>query len=104
MNAAAAAVAISPIPVDTHVGAVRIGKLHGDFVINPAEESYEELEMDLVVSGSRDAILMVECGANGVTEAEVLDALDIAHEEIKKICATIEELRGSAGKEKLEIE
>src|SRR5436190_1464364 len=104
MNGASAAIAVSPIPVPTHVGAVRIGKLHGDFVINPAEESYEELEMDLVVSGSSDAILMVECGANGVTEAEVLDALDIAHEEIKKICAAIEELRGNAGKEKLEIE
>ena len=47
---------------------------------------------------------MVECGANGVTEAEVLDALDIAHEEIKKICAALEELRAKAGKEKLEIE
>jgi polyribonucleotide nucleotidyltransferase len=104
MNGASAAVAVSPIPVPTHVGAVRIGKLHGDFVVNPAEESAEELEMDLVVSGSSDAILMVECGANGVTEAEVLDALDIAHEEIKKICAAIEELRAKAGKEKLEIE
>jgi len=104
MNGASAAVAVSPIPVPTHVGAVRIGKLHGDFVINPPEESAEELEMDLVVSGSSDAILMVECGANGVTEAEVLDALDIAHEEIKKICAAIDELRANAGKEKLEME
>ncbi len=104
MNGASAAVAVSPIPVPTHVGAVRIGKLNGDFVINPAEESAEELEMDLVVSGSSEALLMVECGANGVTEAEVLDALDIAHEEIKKICAAIEELRGKAGKEKLEAE
>src|SRR5215216_3638754 len=103
MNAASAAVAISQIPVPTHVGAVRIGKLHGDFVVNPAEETYEELEMDLVVSGSSDAILMVECGSQGVSEAEVLDALDIAHEEIKKICATIEELRAKAGKEKLEV-
>ena len=59
--------------------------------------------MDLVVSGSSDAILMVECGSQGVSEAEVLDALDIAHEEIKKICATIEELRAKAGKEKLEV-
>ena len=103
MNGASAAVAISQIPVPTHVGAVRIGKLHGDFVINPSEETYEELEMDLVVSGSSEAILMVECGSNGVSEAEVLDALDIAHEEIKKICSTIEELRSKAGKEKLEI-
>src|SRR5689334_17035557 len=104
MNAAAAAVAISPIPVDTHVGAVRIGKLEGDFVVNPSEETYEELEMDLIVSGSSEAILMVECGSQGVSEAEVLDALDIAHEEIKKICATLEELRSAAGKEKIEVE
>jgi polyribonucleotide nucleotidyltransferase len=104
MNGASAAVAVSSIPVPTHVGAVRIGKLHGDFVINPSEEQYDELEMDLVVSGSEEAILMVECGANGVTEAEVLDALDIAHEEIKKICAALEELRAEAGKEKLHIE
>src|SRR3954449_4247995 len=103
MNAASAAVAISPIPVPTHVGAVRIGKLNGDFVVNPSEETYEDLEMDLVVSGSKDAILMVECGSEGVSEAEVLDALDIAHEEIKKVCATIEELRAKAGKEKLEV-
>ncbi len=104
MNGASAAVAVSSIPVPTHVGAVRIGKLHGDFVINPEEEAYEELEMDLVVSGSTDAILMVECGANGVTEAEVLDALDIAHEEIRKICGALEELRGKAGKEKIQVE
>src|SRR5436190_1156402 len=104
MNGASAAVAVSAIPVPTHVGSVRIGKLHGDFVINPGEEAYEELEMDLVVSGSEEAILMVECGAQGVTEAEVLDALDIAHGEIKKICGSLEELRQAAGKEKLEVE
>ncbi len=104
MNGASAALAISPAPVDTHVGAVRIGKLDGDFVVNPDEESLGELEMDLIVSGSEDAILMVECGADGVTEAEVLDALDIAHGEIRKIVGAIEELRGIAGKEKVEVE
>ena len=104
MNGASAAVAVSPIPVPTHVGAVRIGKLDGDFVINPEEEALEELDMDLVVSGSEDALLMVECGANYVSEAEVLDALDIAHGEIRKLCGTMEELRQNAGKEKLEVE
>jgi polyribonucleotide nucleotidyltransferase len=104
MNGASAALAISEIPVDAHVGAVRIGKLHGDFVVNPEEETQEELEMDLVVSGTEEAILMVEAGADGVTEAEILDALDIAHGEIKKLCATMEELRRRAGKEKVEIE
>jgi polyribonucleotide nucleotidyltransferase len=104
MNGASAALAISPIPLPGYVGAVRIGKLDGDFVINPEEESLEDLEMDLIVSGSEEAILMVECGASGVSEAEVLDALDIAHGEIRKIVGTIEELRGVAGKEKLEVD
>jgi polyribonucleotide nucleotidyltransferase len=104
MNGASAALAISEIPVAAHVGAVRIGKLHGDFVINPEEETLEELEMDLIVSGTDEAILMVEAGATGVTEAEILDALDIAHSEIKKLCASIEDLRQQAGKEKIEIE
>ena len=104
MNGASAALALSEIPVADHVGAVRIGKLDGDFVINPEEESLDELELDLIVAGSEEAILMVEAGAQGVSEAEILDALDIAHAEIKKLCATIEELRGNAGKEKLEVE
>src|SRR5581483_9895919 len=89
MNGASAALAISDIPVAAHVGAVRIGKLHGDFVVNPEEEAHEELEMDLVVSGTEEAIL---------------DALDIAHSEIKKLCGAMEELRQKAGKEKIEIE
>jgi len=104
MNGASAALAVSHIPVAKHVGAVRIGKLDGDFVINPREESYENLEMDLIVAGTDEAILMVECGAGGVGEAEILDALDIAHGEIKKLCATMEELRQKAGKPKQEVE
>src|ERR687897_951192 len=104
MNGASAALAVSHIPVTAHVGSVRIGKLDGDFVINPPEESYENLEMDLVVAGTDDAILMVECGAGGVGEAEILDALDIAHGEIKKLCGAMEELREKAGKPKQEVE
>jgi polyribonucleotide nucleotidyltransferase len=104
MNGASAALAVSHIPVSTHVGAVRIAKLDGDFVINPREETYDDLEMDLIVAGTDEAILMVECGADGVTEAEILDALDIAHGEIKQLCATIEELRQKAGKPKQEVE
>ena len=104
MNGASAALAVSPIPVQEYVGAVRVGKLDGDFVVNPPEDRHEELEMDLIVSGSKDAILMVECGADGVTEAEVLDALDIAHAEIKKLVGAMEELAAKAGKEKLEVE
>ena len=104
MNGASAALAISPVPVAAHVGAVRIGKLDGDFVVNPDEERHEELELDLIVAGTDEAILMVEAGANGVTEAEILDALDIAHGEIKKLVAAMEELQQKAGKEKIEVE
>jgi len=104
MNGASAALAISPVPVAAHVGAVRIGKLEGDFVVNPEEERHEELELDLIVAGTDEAILMVEAGASGVTEAEILDALDIAHSEIKKLVAAMAELQEKAGKEKLEIE
>jgi polyribonucleotide nucleotidyltransferase len=103
MNGASAALAISPIPVQAHVGAVRIGKLDGDFVLNPEEEDLDELDMDLIVAGTDEAILMVEAGASGVTEAEILDALDIAHGAIRKLCGSIEELRQKAGKEKLEV-
>jgi len=104
MNGASAALAISPVPVAAHVGAVRIGKLEGDFVVNPPEDRHEELELDLIVAGTDEAILMVEAGASGVTEAEILDALDIAHGEIKKLCASMEELQQKAGKEKIEVE
>ncbi len=104
MNGASAALAISDIPVAKHVGAVRVGKLDGDFVVNPEEERLQELDLDLIVSGTDEAILMVEAGADGVSEAEILDALDIAHSEIKKLVATMQELREKAGKEKLEIE
>jgi len=104
MNGASAALAISPVPVGAHVGAVRIGKLGGDFVINPPEESLDELELDLVVAGTEEAILMVEAGASGLGEQEILDALDIAHGEIRKLCAAMEELQQKAGKEKIAVE
>jgi polyribonucleotide nucleotidyltransferase len=104
MNGASAALAISPVPVAAHVGAVRIGKLDGDFVVNPSEEDLAELDLDLIVAGTDEAILMVEAGASGVTEQEILDALDIAHSEIKKLTAAMEELQQKAGKEKMEVE
>ncbi|MGK2955677.1 MAG: polyribonucleotide nucleotidyltransferase [Solirubrobacterales bacterium] len=104
MNGASAALAISEIPVAKHVGAVRIGQLDGDFIVNPKEEDHPNLDLDLIVAGTDEAILMVEAGANGVSEQDILDALDIAHGEIKKLVATIEELRQKIGKEKLVIE
>ena len=105
MNGASAALMVSDIPFPSPVGAVRVGQdAEGNFVVNPEEEWMLESPLDLVVSGTEDAILMVEAGANEVSEAEILDALDIAHEEIRKICAAQRELASKAGKEKLEVE
>jgi len=106
MNAVSAALMISNIPFPTPVGAVRIGKIDGNFVVNPSEaDIYEGLsELDLVVSGTEDAVLMVEAGASEVSEADILDALDIAHGEIKKICAALHELVAKAGKDKDVVE
>src|SRR3954465_5854191 len=105
MNGASAALMVSNIPFPTPVGAVRIGKIEGNFVVNPDEEALLEADLDLVVSGTEEAILMVEAGANEIPEAEILDALDIAHSEIKKLCGAMRELGEKAGKSpKLEVE
>src|SRR5690349_2357407 len=103
MNGASAALAVSDIPFGATVGAVRIGKIDGNFVVNPAEELIAESDLDLVVAGTAEAILMVEAGANEVPEAEILDALDIAHSEIKKLTAAMDELGQKVGKTKIEI-
>src|SRR6478752_4072959 len=66
MNGASAALAISPVPVAELVGAVRVGKLDGDFVVNPPEDDHANLDLDLIVAGTKEAILMVEAGASGV--------------------------------------
>jgi polyribonucleotide nucleotidyltransferase len=106
MNGASAAVMISDIPFPSPVGAVRIGKVDGNFVVNPSEEdlladdSEGRSDLDLIVAGTEDAVLMVEAGANEIPEAEILDALDIAHAEIKKLCALQHRLREKVGKEK----
>src|ERR1700704_4046952 len=119
MNGASAALMLSDIPLPTPVGAVRIGKVDGNFVVNPKEEDLttsfgggtpgEEGEeegrsdLDLVVAGTEDAILMVEAGASESPAAEILDALDIAHAEIKKLCALQRELAEKVGKQKKPI-
>ena len=105
MNGASAALMISDVPLPTPVGAVRIGKIDGNFVVNPTEEDAARgADLDLIVAGTEEAILMVEAGANEIPEAEILDALDIAHDAIKKLCAAQRELAEKAGKAKLEIE
>jgi polyribonucleotide nucleotidyltransferase len=105
MNGASAALMVSDIPFPTPVGAVRIGKIDGNFVVNPDEEDLlANTDLDLVVAGTDEAILMVEAGANEIPEAEILDALDIAHDAIKKLCKLQWDLQKKAGKEKSVVE
>ena len=104
MNGTSAALMISDIPFPAPVGAVRIGQdAEGNFLVNPDEEWLLESPLDLVVAGTEEAILMVEAGASEITEAEILDALDIAHGEIKRLCEAQHDLRRQAGKDKVEI-
>src|SRR6185312_14289872 len=110
MNGASAALMISEVPLPTPVGAVRVGKVDGNFVVNPPEESLLESaeegrsDLDLIVAGTEEAILMVEAGANEIPEAEILDALDIAHDAIKKLCQAQWDLQKKAGKAKKDVE
>lgn len=103
INAASAALSISDIPWDGPVGAVRIGCLDGALVVNPTEEQMLLSSLDLLVAGHLDGVTMVECGSKEVSEELLVDALDIAHSEIKKIVALFNEMRASMGKEKLVI-
>ena len=103
INAASAATHISKIPFAGPIGAVRMGIIDGELVVNPSIESMEESDMDLVVAGTRDAIIMVEGSAVEVPEDKMLEALEFAHEQIKLIVQAIDELREKAGVEKMDF-
>ena len=103
INAASVALVISEIPWGGPIGAVRIGYINDQLVVNPLEEQMLESKLDLLVSGHKDGITMVEAGANEVSEELLVDALDLAHTEIKKIVAMQEEIRKQIGKEKIDI-
>src|SRR5919199_2607292 len=101
INGVSAALMISPMPFLGPIGAVRVGLLEGELVINPTlQESEEESDLDLVVVGTKEGLTMVEAGAKEVPEERLLEALDIAHREIVKLCEAQEELRAKAGKPK----
>src|ERR1700704_4305569 len=102
INGASTALVISDIPFGGPVGAVRMGLLDGKIIVNPPLSRMGDSELDLVVAGTADAILMVEAGAKGVTEQVVLEALEMAHGAIKQICAAQLELRQQIGKPKRE--
>jgi polyribonucleotide nucleotidyltransferase len=95
-----AALTISDIPFKVPVGAVRIGRIAGSFVINPDLREVEECDMNLVVAGTDEAVVMVEGETQEISEKDLLEALDVAHSEIKRICAVQNEFRSIAGREK----
>ena len=98
--AASAALAVSSIPFNGPIAGVKIGRVNGQLVVNPDLETLETSDLHLVVAGTADAVMMVEAGANELPEATMLEAIELAHSEIKKIVAKIEELRKLAGKPK----
>ncbi|HVG02926.1 MAG TPA: polyribonucleotide nucleotidyltransferase [Nitrospira sp.] len=98
--AASAALAVSSIPFNGPIAGVKIGRVNGQFVVNPDLEVLETSDLHLVVAGTADAVMMVEAGASELPEATMLEAIELAHNEIKKIVAKIEELRRMAGKTK----
>lgn len=103
INAASAALTLSEIPFDGPIGAVRIGYLDGELVVNPSEERMKESKLDLLVAGHKGGITMVEAGAQEVSESLMVDALERAQEEIRKIVDLQLEMREAVGKPKMEI-
>src|SRR5215469_6836723 len=101
INGASAALMLSPMPFFGPVGAVRIGLIDGELVFNPTlRESEDNGELDLILVGTKEGLTMVEAGANEVPEEKILEALELAHREIVKLCEAQEDLRSQAGKPK----
>ena len=103
INAASAALTVSDIPFLGPIGAVRVGLVEGRFIANPTYTEMREGLLNIMVVGTSEAILMIESGAKEVKEETVVDAIEFAHTEIKKICAAIEELRRKVGKPKRKV-
>lgn len=97
------ALGVSDIPFNGPIAGVAVGRINGEFIINPTTAQFEESDIDLVVAGTKNAINMVEAGAKEVSEEVMLDAMLFGHEVIKKLCAFQEEIIAQVGKEKREI-
>ena len=98
------AVSVSDIPFNGPVAAVYVGMIDGEFIINPNVEQREESDLNLVVSGSAKKVVMIEAGANEVSETDMYNSIMFAHEEIKKICAFLQKIVDEIGKPKFEYE
>ncbi|MBH5316591.1 polyribonucleotide nucleotidyltransferase [Paenibacillus sp. GSMTC-2017] len=103
MIGTSAALTISDVPFSGPIGGVIVGRVNGEFVINPTVEQEQATDIFVVVSGTKDAIMMVEAEANEVSEAVMLEAIMFGHDAIKGIVTKIEELQAVAGKEKMEV-
>ncbi len=103
ISGASAALALSSVPFQKTIAGVRVGKVEGQYVINPTYEQRRKSSFDLVMAGSKDAIVMVEAGAKEVTEEEMVQGLEAGHAAIKKIVDTIDALAKEAGKPKREV-
>src|ERR1700687_2213792 len=100
INGASAALTLSDIPFLGPIGAVRVGLVNGQFIVNPTYDEMRESLVNIMVVGTADAIVMIESGAKEVKEETVVDAIEFGHTEIKKICAAINDLKAKAGKPK----
>ncbi len=98
INAASSALSISGLPFKGPVGSVRVGRIGGKWLINPTFGETEKSDIDLVVAGTERAVTMIEGKANNVSEAEMIEAVELAHENIKKICSKIKEFSEKNGK------
>ncbi len=101
ITGASAALALSEMPFEKTIAGVRVGLVDGQYIVNPSYPQRKQSKLDLVVAGSKDGIVMVEAGANEVTEEEAITALETAHDAIKKICDMIDDLAKANGKAKL---
>jgi len=104
LTGASAALMISDIPFETPIAGARIGRINGSFVFNPTHEESEQSDIQLLMAGTADGIVMVEAGANEASEDEMMSALEFGHERIKKLIDLQIQLKSLISKEKLQVE
>jgi polyribonucleotide nucleotidyltransferase len=100
---AGASLAVSDIPFPESLAGVRVGRIDGEFIVNPTVEQLEEVDINIILAGTADSIAMVEGGAYEIPETEIVEAIEFGHGQIKKIVAAIDELKAKCGKEKKEF-
>src|SRR6187402_983447 len=100
INAASCAISLSDLPFQGPIGAVRVGLIDGNFIVNPTYTERKDSLINIIVAGTKDGIVMVESGAKEIPEDKVIDAIEFGHEQVKLICAGIDELVAKAGKTK----